>query len=85
MQRGLVMIFAAAANKARDRAARSAIPENELGGRRSSRSWANAETNATQPVIAAVQMDIRNAAKTCRLAILLLRNRYRQANVRPDR
>jgi hypothetical protein len=36
-------------------------------------------------MIAAVQMDIRNAAETCRLAILLLRNRRRQANVEPER
>jgi hypothetical protein len=36
MQRGLVITFAASANKARERAARSLIPENALGGRKCS-------------------------------------------------
>jgi hypothetical protein len=36
MQRGLVITFAASANKARERAARSPMPENALGGRKCS-------------------------------------------------
>jgi hypothetical protein len=36
MQRGLVITFAASANKARERAARSLIPGNALGGRKCS-------------------------------------------------
>jgi hypothetical protein len=36
MQRGPVITFAASANKARERAARSLIPENALGGRKGS-------------------------------------------------
>jgi hypothetical protein len=36
MQRGLVITFAASANKARERAARSPMPESALGGRKCS-------------------------------------------------
>jgi hypothetical protein len=39
MQRGPVMTFAASENSARERAARSATPENALGGRNSTGAW----------------------------------------------
>jgi hypothetical protein len=49
MQRGLVITFAASANKARERAARSLMLENELGGRKFSGVSATDCAHALQP------------------------------------
>ena len=58
MQRGLVITFAASANKARERAARSLILENELGGRKFSMGSATGCAHARQLTTVAVHVAI---------------------------
>jgi hypothetical protein len=79
MQRGLVMTFAASAKRARDRAARSAISENALGGGKPSGTCAIALVTASPPTIAAMHTHADNAQRICHFATLPLRYTERPA------